>query len=57
MRNARKAPRPNQRYVLAKASQQQKIDSAVASIITHEAAGDVTAAQLWKSEEAYVYVR
>jgi len=57
MRNARKAPRPNQRYVLAKASQQQKIDSAVASIITHEAAGDVTAADLWKSEDAYVYVR
>lgn len=47
MRNARRAPRPNQRYVLAKASQGQKIDSAVASIITHEAAGDVTAANGW----------
>lgn len=57
MRNARKAPRPNQRYVLAKASQGQKIDSTVASIITHEAAGDVTAAQLWLSEESYVYFR
>jgi len=57
MRNARKAPRPNQRYVLAKASQAQKIDSCVASIITHEAAGDVTAAQLWKSADSYVYVR
>lgn len=57
MRNARKAPRPNQRYVLAKASQQQKIDSSVASIICHEAAGDVTAADLWKTEESYVYVR
>jgi hypothetical protein len=56
VRNARKAPRPNQRYVLAKASQGQKIDSCVASIITHEAAGDVTAAQLWKSEESYAYV-
>jgi hypothetical protein len=56
MRNARKAPRPSQRYVLAKASQQQKIDSCVASIIAHEAAGDVTAADLWKSAESYVYV-
>jgi hypothetical protein len=47
MRNARKAPRQNQRYVLAKASQQQKIDSCVASIIAHEAAGDVTASDSW----------
>ena len=57
VRNARKAPRPNLRYVLAKASQQQKIDACVASIIVHEAAGDVTKADLWKTEESYVYVR
>lgn len=56
VRNARKAPRPNQRYVLAKASQQQKIDSCVASIICHEAAGDVTAADGWLTD-SYVYVR
>lgn len=56
MRNARKAPRPNQRYVLTKASQQQKIDVCVTSVIVHEAAGDVTAADLWKSAESYAYV-
>jgi hypothetical protein len=56
MRNARKAPRPNLRYVLAKASQQQKIDACVASIICHEAHGDVTKADLWKQPESYVYV-
>lgn len=48
MRNARKAPRPSNRYVLTKASATQKIDGCVASIITHEAAGDVTAAKLWR---------
>jgi hypothetical protein len=47
MRNARKSPRPGQRYVLAKASQAQKIDCCVTGIICHEAAGDVTAADLW----------
>jgi hypothetical protein len=56
MRNARKAPRPNLRYVLAIASQQQKIDACVASIICHEAHGDVTKADLWKQPESYVYV-
>jgi hypothetical protein len=33
--------------VLAKASPGQKIDATVASVITHEAAGDVTAAGEW----------
>ena len=47
IRNARKAPRPSERYVLGKPSQQQKIDAAVTSIIAHEAAGDATAADLW----------
>lgn len=45
--NARKAARPGRRYVLAKPSQKQKIDAAVAAILTHEAACDVTAAKLW----------
>lgn len=54
VRNARKLPRLNGRYVLGKPSQAQKIDSCVASIICHEAAGDVTAAKLWKAE-AYAY--
>jgi hypothetical protein len=47
MGNARKSARPSNRYVLRKASPTQKIDSCVTSIICHEAAGDVTAGQLW----------
>lgn len=47
VRNARKAPRPSERYVLAKPSQTQKIDACVSSVICHEAAGDATAAGLW----------
>lgn len=55
VRNARKLARNNNRYVLGKASQAQKIDAAVTSILTHEAAGDVTAAGLWKTAESYAY--
>jgi hypothetical protein len=47
VRNARKLPRPGERYVLGKPSQTQKIDVAVTSILTNEAAGDVTAAGAW----------
>jgi hypothetical protein len=47
VRNARKAARPSNRYVLKKASPAQKIDGCVTSVIVHEAAGDVTAAKLW----------
>jgi hypothetical protein len=50
--NARKAARPGGRYVLAKASPTQKIDGCVSSIICHEAAGDVTAADLWPSRRS-----
>jgi len=57
MRNARKAPRPSQRYVLSKASQQQKIDACVASIICHEAAGDVTAAGEWERKKGLTRVK
>jgi hypothetical protein len=49
--NARKSARPGKRYVLKKASPSQKIDMAVVSIICHEAAGDVTAANLWPSDK------
>lgn len=38
------------RYVLAKPGD-RKIDMAIPSILAHEAAGDVTAANLWPSEE------
>jgi hypothetical protein len=47
VKNARKLNRPNKRYVLGKPSQTQKIDAAVTSILCHEAAGDVTAKELW----------
>ena len=46
VRNARKVAR-GLRYVLAKPSPQQKIDMTVCSILCNEAAGDVTAADLW----------
>lgn len=56
VRNARKLARPNQRYVLGKPSQAQKIDGLISSILAHEAAGDVTAAGLWRTKtEAYAY--
>lgn len=55
VRNARKAARLNNRYVLTKPSPTQKIDACVTSILTHEAAGDVTAADLWPTEQAYAY--
>ena len=47
VRNARKLPRPGQRYVLGKPNQKQKIDACVTSVLCNEAAGDVTAAGLW----------
>lgn len=50
VRNARRAARLNGRYVLAKPSPNRKIDLAVVSILTHEAAGDATAASLWKTK-------
>lgn len=45
--NARKQQRHNNRYVLAKPGDGRKIDMAVVSILCHEAAGDVTAANAW----------
>jgi hypothetical protein len=48
--NARRAPRPSERYVLVKASQPQKIDACVASVLAHEAACDATAADLWQPD-------
>lgn len=52
VRNARKEARSGQRYVLAKPTQTQKIDAAMSSILAHEAAGDVTAADLWNSSRS-----
>lgn len=55
VKNARKAPRPAQRYVLEKPSQTQKIDLAVCSVLAHEAAGDATAAGLFTVTESILY--
>lgn len=53
--NARAAARPGGRYVLRKASLNQKIDLAVCSILAHEAAGDAIAAGLADHKQFYVY--
>jgi hypothetical protein len=42
--NARKLPRPGDRYALGKPSQSQKIDALVTSVLAHEAAADARAA-------------
>lgn len=53
--NARAAARPMDRYVLRKASDHQKIDAVIPSILAHEAAGDVIAAGLAAKKRTYVY--
>jgi hypothetical protein len=54
--NARKAARPGGRYVLAKASDAQKIDVAICSILAHEAACDSVAAGLARPKrQRYAY--
>jgi hypothetical protein len=54
--NARKAARPGGRYVLAKASDAQKIDVAICSILAHEAASDSVAAGLARvKKKRYAY--
>jgi phage terminase large subunit-like protein len=42
--NARKIPKPGDRFILGKPSQHQKIDAAVTSVLCHEAAADARAA-------------
>lgn len=41
--NAKKVPKPGDRYLLAKPSQENKIDAAPASVLAHEAAADARA--------------
>lgn len=53
--NARAAARPADRYVLKKASDTQKIDACVTSILAHEAACDAIAAGLARSSSSFVY--
>lgn len=44
MGNARKVPKPGDRYILGKPAQHQKIDAGMGSILAHEAAADAHAA-------------
>jgi hypothetical protein len=53
--NTRQAERPSGLYVLRKASPAQKIDACVASVLAHEALGDVIAAGLAEAEVSYYY--
>lgn len=53
--NTRASARPGDRYVLVKASDTQKIDACVTSVLAHEAAGDVLAAGLATKKKTYVY--
>ncbi|MFC4494076.1 hypothetical protein ACFPA8_08010 [Streptomyces ovatisporus] len=55
VKNARAAARPQERYVLRKASQSQKIDMCVTSILAHEAAGDIIAAGKASAKKNYYY--
>ena len=52
--NARMAARPSDRYVLAKPEHRRKIDMAVVSVLTHEAACDAIAAGLLKKRPLYL---
>lgn len=52
--NARKAAKPGKRYILAKPSQQQKIDAAMSSVLAHEAAADARAAGWGKPQQTGV---
>jgi phage terminase large subunit-like protein len=55
VKNARAAARPQDRYVLRKASDAQKIDMCVTSILAHEAAMDVRAAGKKVARKNYFY--
>jgi len=55
IRNAVEVARPNQTYLIFKASETQKIDLAMSSVLAHEAAGDVIAAGYTQDEYEYVY--
>lgn len=54
--NVRKSARPADRYVLKKPGLGLKIDAAVTSILTHEAAGDAIAAGEMHEETSYVWI-
>ncbi|MGI5347054.1 hypothetical protein ACQEU8_02525 [Streptomyces sp. CA-250714] len=52
--SARMAARPSDRYVLTKPERRRKIDMAVVSILTHEAACDAIAAGLLRKKPLYM---
>ena len=45
--STRKSEKPNKTYTLVKPGDGRKIDMAIPSVLAHEAAGDVTAADEW----------
>ena len=56
IRNAVEVARPSQRYLIFKASEQQKIDLAMSSVLAHEAASDAIAAGSQEAEDNFVYL-
>jgi hypothetical protein len=59
LRNAVERPRLNQRYILGKASEHQKIDLAMSSVLAHKAACDAVAAgenAVTIKRESYVFM-
>lgn len=54
--NARKIPKPGDRYLLGKPAQDRKIDMAVTSVLAHEAACDVRATGWPEDEDPTVFV-
>ena len=54
--NARKLPKPGDRFILGKPSQHQKIDLAVTSALCHEAAADALTAGWGKQADTSVFV-
>lgn len=54
-RNARKVPKPGQKYILGKPNEHQKIDKSMASIIAHEAAADARQKGWGRSTASYAY--
>jgi len=57
IRNAVERARPGQKYILGKATEDQKIDLAMSSILAHEATGDAVASGAKNTDEPeYTYV-
>lgn len=50
--NARKVAKPGDRYILAKASEHQKIDAAMADVMANEASADAHAAGVFKRKKS-----